>query len=75
MERLLERQVDALLVYRPPAEIDDCLRLYAEAGAPVISMFAKPEACACRSSPTTRPRRFGAPSIASTALDIARCAT
>jgi DNA-binding LacI/PurR family transcriptional regulator len=42
MERLLERQVDALLVYRPPAEIDDCLRLYAEAGAPVISVFAKP---------------------------------
>lgn len=42
MERLLERQVDALLVYRPPSEIDDCLRLYEAAGTPVISVFAKP---------------------------------
>ena len=42
MERLLQRRVDALLVYRPPNEIDECLELYQNAGVPVISVFAKP---------------------------------
>ena len=42
MERLLERQVDALLVYRPPSDIDECLALYEAARIPIIALFAKP---------------------------------
>ena len=42
IERLLERQVDGLLVYRPPNDLGECLRMSEAASVPVIGLFAKP---------------------------------
>ena len=41
MDRLLERQIEALLLFQPPAEIEGSLATYRAADIPVIAVYSQ----------------------------------